>query len=203
MQDPKEMFKKSMKNRKNNEDKPSGFARFLFVSFIKTLIVGILFLGSLIYIKQNDANKENFKKTVYKNTLSFAKIYDIYNKYLGDVIPFKNLYKDNNKLVSNEKIIYQKIEKENNGYVLTVGKEYLASAIKSGIVVAVKKDNTYNNVIKIQDKNGLNITYGYLEEVNVKLYDYVEKGELLGKTNNKLFLMFEKDDKYLSYEGYI
>ena len=42
-----------------------------------------------------------------------------------------------------------------------------------------------------------------LNEVEVKLYDYVEKGEILGSISDKLYINFEKDGKYLSYEKYL
>lgn len=191
-------------NKKKKEDVKENFlSRFFYTILIKTLLVMVLFISSLIYVKQSDKHKENFKKNVYQNSLSFAKIYNIYQKYLGDVIPFKNIYKDNTKVVSDEKITYEKIEKKDNGFVLTVSNDYMLPSVKSGIVIMKKSDKEYKNIIKVQDKNGLNITYGNLDIVNVKLYDYVKKGQLLGKVNGKLYLIFEKDDKYLSYEEYL
>lgn len=191
-------------NKKKKKDKDGNtLYKLLFSALIKSLIVVIIFLASLIYIKQSDVNKEKFEKVVYKNSLSFAKIYSVYKKYLGDVIPFKNIFKNNTKVVSNEKITYEKIEKQGNGYVLSVSDEYVVSSIKGGIITEVKKDDKNLNIIKIQDENGLNISYGYLQELNVKLYDYVEKGEILGKCDKKLYLIFEKDEKYLSYEKYL
>lgn len=197
-----ESFKK-FNNYKKDEKESKGISKFFFSLFIKCLMVIIIFLGSLIYVRKSDDNKAQFKSIVYQNSLSFARIYSVYKKYLGDVIPFKNIFKDNVKMVSNDKFSYDKVEKEKNGYVFTVSSEFLVSAIKSGIVIEIKKDDNYINIIKIQDKDGVNISYGYLGEVNVKLYDYVDKGELLGKSNKKLYLMFEKDDKYLSYEEYL
>ena len=47
------------------------------------------------------------------------------------------------------------------------------------------------------------ITYKNLNEVEVKLYYYVEKGEILGSISDKLYINFEKDGKYLSYEKYL
>ena len=135
--------------------------------------------------------------------VSFAKIYDVYQKYLGDVIPFKNIFKDNTKLVSSEKITYESIEKKDNGYILNVTEEYTLFSLKSGIVIKIEENDEYKNIITIQDKTGLNITYGLLNNVNVKLYDYVEKGEILGICDKKLYLEFKKDDKYLSYEEYL
>lgn len=194
--------KKIKKDKKENVD-GNTLSRFLFRVFIKSLLVVILFLGALIYIRQGEENKANFKKVVYNNSLSFAKIYNLYSKYLGDALPFKNSIKDDTKVVSTEKITYSDIKKENNGYMLTVSKDFTLSALKSGIVVEKKSNEKYGNLIKIQDKEGLEITYGCIDDLEVSLYDYVEKGELLGRTSGKLYLIFEKDGTYLSYEEYL
>lgn len=194
-----EFKNKKLSNKKENKT----INKFLFSILIKSLIVIVLFLSTLIYIKQNDKNKENIEKIVYQNSLSFAKIYNVYKKYLGDVIPFKNSFNNEIKKVSNEKITYNSIEKEDDGYILLVSSNYTVSSIKSGIIIEVKKDDKYNNIVKIQDKNGLNISYGYLTNVDIKLYDYVEKGQIIGACDNKLYLIFEKNNEYLSYEEYL
>lgn len=195
-------FSKTNVNKK--EEKTGNYLHNLFFStLVKILIMVILFLASLIYIRQSDKNKEKYEKIVYNNSLSFAKIYGVYKEYLGDVVPFKNVFNDDTKLVSSEKITYDKIEKENNGYMLSVSSSYTTPAIKSGIVIKVTKKGEYENMITIQDEEGLNVTYGCLDNLNVSLYDYVEKGEVLGTADKKLYLIFEKDDKYLSYEEYL
>ena len=185
---------------KKETKKKSFTSKFIYSILVKTLIVVVLFLASLIYIKQSDKNKNNFKNVVYNNSLSFAKIYNVYKKYLGDVIPFKNIFKDNTKLVSSEKLTYKSITKKDNGYLLSISNNYTVSSITSGIVIENKKDSNYINMITVQDKNGLNITYGILTDINVKLYDYIEKGEIIGVASDKLYLSFKKDNKYLSYE---
>lgn len=188
---------------KKEVEKESNFKSFLFKILIKSLLVIVLFLSSLIYIKQSDKNKDKFEKIVYNNSLSFAKIYNVYQKYLGDVIPFKNIYKDNTKVVSSDKLTYSNIKKENNGYILDVSNMYSIGSLNSGIIIKIEENDTYKTMITIQNEEGLNITYGLLSDLNVKLYDYVEQGEILGVANKKLYLIFKKDDKYLSYEEYL
>lgn len=190
----------SFNMNKKETEKKSFTSKFIYSILVKTLIVVVLFLASLIYIKQSNKNKNNFKNVVYNNSLSFAKIYNVYKKYLGDVIPFKNIFKDNTKLVSSEKLTYKSITKKDNGYLLSISNNYTVSSITSGIVIENKKDSNYINMITVQDKNGLNITYGILNDINVKLYDYIEKGEIIGVASDKLYLSFKKDNKYLSYE---
>ena len=198
-----DMYNKKLKKEKKDDDNKSTLSKFLFTILIKSLIVVLLFLSSMIFIRQNDKNKKIFKEKVYNNSLSFAKIYNLYSKYLGDALPFKDTIKDDTKKVSNEKITYSSIKKEGDDYLLVVPSNYTLQSIKSGIVIEVKKDDKYKNIVKIQDKSGVNITYKNLNEVEVKLYDYVEKGEILGSASGKLYINFEKDGKYLSYEKYL
>ncbi|MFR5756409.1 MAG: peptidoglycan DD-metalloendopeptidase family protein [Lachnospiraceae bacterium] len=198
-----DMYNKKLKKEKKDDDNKSTLSKFLFTILIKSLIVVLLFLSSMIFIRQNDKNKKIFKEKVYNNSLSFAKIYNLYSKYLGDALPFKDTIKDDTKKVSNEKITYSSIKKEGDDYLLEIPSNYTLQSIKSGIVIEVKKNDKYKNIVKIQDKSGVNITYKNLNEVEVKLYDYVEKGEILGSTSDKLYINFEKDGKYLSYEKYL
>lgn len=198
-----DMYNKKLKKEKKDDDNKSTLSKFLFTILIKSLIVVLLFLSSMIFIRQNDKNKKIFKEKVYNNSLSFAKIYNLYSKYLGDALPFKDTIKDDTKKVSNEKITYSSIKKVGDDYLLVVPSNYTLQSIKSGIVIEVKKDDKYKNIVKIQDKSGVNITYKNLNEVEVKLYDYVEKGEILGSISDKLYINFEKDGKYLSYEKYL
>ena len=188
-------------NANKNNKKENTFKVFLFNMLIKTLIVIILLLGSLIYIKQSDKNKENFEKVVLNNSLSFAKLYDLYQKYIGEVIPFK---KDNKKtsMVSKDKIIYKDIKQEGNGYVLDVSSNYLVQALHGGIVTSIVDDD-YNKQITIQDKRGINITYGLITNTDVKIYDYINSGEIIGTADKKLFLSFIKNGKSLSYDEFI
>lgn len=195
------MKKKRRKVKENNINNKNSFANYIMTFIAKSLLVVIIFLLSMIYVKTSDFNKKKFEKLVYTNNLSFAKIYNVYKKYLGDVIPFKG---DNNvKKVSNEAFIFDKVNKENNGYIFEISNSNSILALKGGIVVDKKKSKIYGNMIKIQDRNDVCITYGFLDDLNVSLYDYVSKGEIIGSINNKVYIIFEKDGKYLKYDEFI
>lgn len=188
---------------KDKTNKHSYLKKFLFQILIKLLIVTILFISSLIYVSRSDKNKNYFKKIVYNNSLSFAKIYNVYKSYLGDLIPFKNVLSNNTKTMSNEKISYNNITREDNGFMLDTSDMYTVTSIRAGIVIKKENNKKYKTLITIQDKDGLNITYGMLDNLNVNLYDYVTKGENIATCNKKLYLIFEKSGKYLSYEKYL
>ena len=41
----------------------------------------------------------------------------------------------------------------------------------------------------VETVDGIDIWYGNLSNINVKLYDYIDKGSLIGNCNNTLFLV--------------
>ena len=52
--------------------------------------------------------------------------------------------------------------------------------------------------------DGIDIWYGNMTSTSVKLYDYIEAGDLLGETsNNYLYLVYSKNGEYLNYEEYL
>ena len=72
---------------------------------IDTMISGInsLNFSSEFFLEEEEEDaidrflKKIFKEKVYNNSLSFAKIYNLYSKYLGDALPFKDTIKDDTK----------------------------------------------------------------------------------------------------------
>ena len=62
----------------------------------------------------------------------------------------------------------------------------------------------YGNTIIIEQVDGIDTYYSNINYSNIKLYDYVEKGEALGEAiNDNLYLKFEKDGKSLDYKKYL
>ena len=46
--------------------------------------------------------------------------------------------------------------------------------------------------------------YCNVQNENVNLYDYVEKGNLLGEAKGKeIYIVYQKDGKYIDYKEYI
>ena len=186
--------------KKKNENPHFKLGKYLRVLIIKTIIVIVIFVSFYIYINMSNINKNKIEKIIYKSNISFAKIYDIYQKYFNF-----NLFKEkiNDTInVSTTDFKYSKVLKLDNGYLFYTDNNY-AAALKSGILVDKKKTNKYNNIITIQDKSGTEITYGYLNSVDVRLYDYVKKDEIIGSITNKLYIKIKKDGKYVSYKNYL
>ena len=184
------------KNKKTNKNRSSFYG---FIS--KLLITIILTLITLILLKSNNKLKTFFYNKVYDNNISFATINKWYENHFGSSIPFKELVEKDTKAVFNNKLEYSKKEKYLDGVKLSVDKNYLVPILESGMVVYIGKKEEYGNTVIVQQVNGVDVWYGNINNPNVKLYDYVEKGKLLGDVkNNNLYLVFKKDGKVLSYE---
>lgn len=166
----------------------------ILISIIITLII-------LILIKSNDSFKSDFYKRVYSDNLSYTYIKKLYNKYIGDTDIFDKVVKT--ETVFKEKIEYESKEKYLDGVKLEVSKNYLVPINESGIVVFIGNKDGYGNTIIVQRIDGIDEWYGNINNVNVKMYDYVKKGELLGEVNDNLYLVYKKNGNVLNYEDYL
>lgn len=90
-----------------------------------------------------------------------------------------------------------------DGVSLKVSSDYLVPVINGGLVVFVGEKEGYGKVIIIEQEDGIDCWYGNLDNVNVNLYDYVEKGSLLGSVSEELYLVFKNKGEIVSYEKYI
>jgi len=165
------------------------------------IVIVIISFGTLI-IRKNEPLKGNLYNIIYNTNISFSKIKSIYNQKIGSVIPFENVIKT--KEVFNEDLKYKEISKYDNGVKLTLASNYSIPILSNGIVVFIGNRDNLNKTVIIEDENGINYYYGNLDNVNVKLYDYVSKNDLLGNAqNNELYLLFNKDGKYLDYKEFL
>lgn len=166
---------------------------------LKVLITCILVLLTLIISKKSIAFKTFVYKNVYDKNISFVGLNNLYNKYLGSILPFKlNI---GVKPVFNKTFKYNNITKYNDSYQVDVDFNYLVPSIEDGIVIFVGEKELGSTVIIMSDK--VEIWYSNIDS-NVKLYDYVDKGSFLGEVkDNKLFLTFKSDGEYKDYQEYL
>ena len=186
---------------KKKDKKPSKIKNYL-ISFInKILVCFILVIACLILMKKSTKFKEFLESEVYHDNISFAYLNNLYNKYFGSVLP--SYETEETTPVFNEKLEYKSVNKYFDGYKLEVKVKYLVPIIESGIVVYSGEMDNYGKVIIIEGIDGVDIWYGNLNNINVKLYDYVTKGDFLGEINDSsLYLVFEHNKEYLEFDEY-
>ena len=169
------------------------------IFFTKLLISIVLTLIILILIKSSNIFKTNFYKDVYSTNISFAPISNLYNKYIGELDIFNNM---GSEPVFNEQLIYNDSQSYLDGVKLKLDSN-LVPINESGIVVFIGDKEGYGNTIIVQRIDGIDEWYGGIINTNVKLYDYVEKGTLLGEVDKYLYLVYKKDGNILNYEEYL
>ena len=162
----------------------------------KLLYLIIIVLSLLICFK-----KDNTLKNKFKQNFNFAKFNKLYESIFGEFFPEIS---SNEQEVFNEKLEYKDPKKYKEGVKLSVKNNYLVPVQESGLVVFIGKKEGYGNTIIVQQVNGVDLWYGNINNSNVKLYDYIEKGEILGDTlNNDLYLVYKKEGSTVNYEEYI
>lgn len=199
MEEYKSVQKYLQKSKKQNTMKK----KIPFSIINKMLSAVILLLVCLCVIKVNPSFKEWIHKNVYQTNFSFAKINDTYERYFGSVFPLSD-FNVGTTSVFDEQLIYNSKESYKEGVKLTVGQNYLVPVLESGIVVFMGNKDNYGNTIIIQQVNGIDLWYVGVENSNVKMYDYIERGSLLGEaTSGEIYLYYQKSGEFLDYQEYL
>ena len=193
-------MKKKKEPKIINEEKIIKYLRSLIS---RTLTVIVIFLILAIISKGNRTYKDLIVNNLYEKNISFTKVKNLYNKYLGGIIPLEKVTPEVTP-VFNETLEYTNESIYYDGVKLEVIDNYLVPIIEEGMVIYIGEKENYGNVIIIEGINGIEIWYGNIESTTVKLYDYVEKGNYLGATkNNDLYLAYSKDGKFLDYKEHL
>lgn len=175
-------------------------SRYISNLFTRTLFSVILVLACAIFVNLNDENLLFFKDKFFNETLAFTKINELYAKYFDDIVPDKV---NKTTAVFNDTSLLLSLEPWNDSYKGVVNANPV-SFLESGIVVFSGEKEGFGNTIIVQGVDGVDIWYSNLDEVNLTMYDYVEKGDILGSVkDNEIILTFMEDGKYIGYEGYI
>lgn len=166
----------------------------------KLLLSIIVFLIGMILVKQNPKLKTPIQVNLYEKSFKFQRAKLFYEKYFGKILSVEKIVKETSPVFS-EKLSYSKIEKYNDGVKLKVSSKYMVPVIESGVVVFIGEKENIGSTIIIEQVNGIETLYGNVNINNIKLYDYLEKGELLGEVNGEdLYLKFQKEGKALDYK---
>lgn len=164
----------------------------------RTMICFVFVLLVLAISLMSETGRSYIKKYLLETNFEFSKINTLYNKYIG------KLTDENTEVVSGNQLLeYTSKEKYNDGVKLTVSENYNVNLLESGIVVYIGEKEVYGNTIIVQQSNGIDAWYGNIENVDVKIYDYIEKGTIIGNANKTLYLVFQKNGEILNYEDYI
>lgn len=167
----------------------------------RTLLSVVIFLIILIISNLNNKFKSIVKDELLTNTFNFSKINNLYKKYITKINPIKE--KETTLVSHVSGLDYSKSEKYLDGVKLYVDNSYPVKMLESGLIVFVGEKEGYGNSIVVKQNNGIDVIYGNITDINVKVYDYIEKDTIIGNANNYLYLVFQKEGEYLDYKKYI
>ena len=191
----KEDYLKRIKSNKNKNYRESIIKR--------TLLSVIFILIILITSNLSDKFKSLVKNELLENTFNFSKINALYKKYVTKINPIKPEGDDTSLVSSAHGLNYSKSEDYLDGVKLTVDSEYPVKMLDSGLVVYIGEKEGYGSCIVVKQSNGIDVIYGNITDTNIKVYDYIEKGTIIGNANEYLYLVFQKEGETLDYKKYI
>ncbi|MCX4248327.1 MAG: M23 family metallopeptidase [Bacilli bacterium] len=164
-------------------------------NFLNRILLSIIIFFFLCLIIDNNLINKDY---ILKNSIDFSYIRSKTRILFGNLINKKDMY------VTSEKIIYKDITKHNNSYKLVVDNNYVIKSLSEGVVVFIGNIEGLGKTVTICSNDGVNISYSNIENISVNMYDYINKNTIVGSViDNNLYLTFEKNKEYLSYDEYL
>jgi stage IV sporulation protein FA len=190
------------------------------VFFFKILASVLLFLGVAILFRNHTAKLEparDFITSQMDKDFKFAVVSNWYEEKFGKplaLLPFTNDKSSDNKTVAENQNfsvpamgkILENFEKNGQGIMIETGKGAAVQAINDGLVTFAGVKDGIGKTVIIQHADKSETWYGNLDEVRVKLYEYVGKREVVGtvstsadedKTKGKYYFAIKKDDNFI------
>lgn len=172
------------KNKASNSNKRKNVIHVL----LNKLFTIVIFVMLIIILCNYSNSFKNFViNDVLNNTMDFSKI----NKVINSVT---KVFRSNNTQKVSSIINTSSKEEYLDGVKYNISDNEKIIVKDSGIVTFIGEKKGYNNTVIIQQSNGYYAWYGNIKE-SIKLYDYVEKGSVLGVASKEYYFALFKDDK--------
>lgn len=161
----------------------------LIKRFLSKLFTIVIFTMIIIIISNYSPKFKNFLiDKVLNSTVDFSFV----NKITNNITEVFKSTDNITSVMKNEKDIKEKYK---DGVKYIVNKNEDIYIKDSGIITYIGEKEGYNNTVIVQQSNGYYAWYGNIKE-SVKLYDYVESGNVIGKSNsNEYYYVLLKDNK--------
>ncbi|WP_202171324.1 M23 family metallopeptidase [Bacillus sp. USDA818B3_A] len=190
------------------------------VFFFKILASALLFLAIAILFRNHTAKLDparDFITGQMDKDFEFAVVSNWYEEKFGKplaLLPFTDSDKAEEKTVAENQNfsvpamgkILENFEKNGQGIMIETGKGAAVQAINDGLVTFVGVKEGIGKTIIIQHADQSETWYGNLDEVKVKLYEYIDKRAVVGtvstsanedKTKGKYYFAIKKGDNFI------
>ena len=190
------------------------------VFFFKILASALLFLAVAILFRNHMVKLDparNFITSQMDKDFKFAVVSNWYEQKFGKplaLLPFtddktsdeKSVAENQNLSVPAMGKILENFQKNGQGIMIETGKGAPVQAINDGLVTFAGVKEGIGKTVIIQHSDKSETWYGNLEDVKVKLYEYVDKRTVVGtvsastgenKTKGQYYFAIKKDDNFI------
>lgn len=188
---PNDVFSPEKSGLNGSVMKPRESASQTFL--IKCVISAALVFGAGIFYKSYANAFPEVEKIIHyalNEDVNFAKVSDWYEQKFGEPLalfpsdtPSEKVSLKNKGFsipVSGGLTVTKDFSDTNQGIFIQTEKDAKVEAIESGFVVSVNEKKEIGKTIIIRHSDGTESWYGKLDKVNVKPYDFVKKGQIIG-----------------------
>ncbi len=167
--------KKKLNQRKTKPNLQKKDSSKKLISFSNKVLISIcVFL--VLLISKNDQKFKVLYEQTFKN-MNFVKIQSFVTGKLTGIFPATN---NPNKFVGSIIIDLSDTQNYRDGVIVETDYSAPVESCVDGIVIRIYNDDDLGKVFVIQDIFGREYSYGYLEDSDLKLYNNVEYGDILG-----------------------
>ncbi|MFD1065384.1 peptidoglycan DD-metalloendopeptidase family protein [Oceanobacillus locisalsi] len=208
-------FYPSVSANHTNTAVPENNARITSIA-VKALLSVSLFLGTAFVTEMDrpfmDQPKE-WINTTLTNQFPFAKVNAWYSESFGTPLSFRpdpvteEAVTEGAFLPVNGAISEPFHENGQGIYIDAEGDKNVA-AVQEGIVVFAGNDRSTDKTVKIQHADGTTTQYGFLDSIDVHLYQHISDGQVLGtpgtgNDSTSVFFAIEQENQYIDPEQVI
>lgn len=170
----------------------------------RILLLIVLFLGVAVYMRTSEDARTNVFNRMFNENFSFHRYSQVVRTVFGELNPLRTSPSSNAVAVFGEQFVYESKTAHEDGVKLTVSDNFTVPALQSGIVVFIGERDGIENLVIVQGVDGIDTWYSGIDNLDVRIYEYIERGSSLGRmSGNELFLMFKRDGEALEYEQHL
>lgn len=195
-------------NKKGENMKRLRLKKWVIPTFGTLLVVMILSIFMIGKSFDEDKGQDNdyVVNALIDNSTPVVEIKDskMILPYTNDkVITSKNFYSMNDDETKQESslIYYENIYIQNTGILYSSDEQFDVVSVLDGTVKNIKEDELLGFVIEIENTDSVTTIYQSVDNITVKIGDFVEKGKIIATSGNNA-LSNEKDN-CLHFEVYI
>ncbi|EJS59847.1 M23 family peptidase [Bacillus cereus] len=184
------------------------------VFLFKVLLSAILVLSVAILFKNAPSSFDGTRAVTEKamqQEFQFATISKWYEKQFGKPLVFFSPNEKKEKAIQQKDYaipasgkVMQGFQKNGQGVFVQTATNATVESVNEGVVVFAGKKEELGNTVQIQHADGTESWYGNLNDMSVKLYDYVSKKQKIGTVNSdennkngKFYFAMKKNEKFI------